>query len=227
VKVCTKCKKEKPATTDFFHANKKYGLNTRCIDCIRQYERDKKDEIALRKKEYYEKNKKAYSDRAKLNYDNNKEKFAKKSKEQRERQKEYYQENKESIKSKIKKYKEKNPEAAKRYRNKNKEKLRIYCQRRKARVKGLPYLLNFYEWGEIKKKFNCSCAYCGRMLKLQQEHFVPLSRGGEYSVQNIIPACGECNNSKNYRLFKDWYPDYKFYSKEREEIILEHLNLTK
>jgi len=40
-KTCTKCGECKPATTEFFHANKgsKYGVNSRCRSCIIAYKR--------------------------------------------------------------------------------------------------------------------------------------------------------------------------------------------
>jgi hypothetical protein len=56
VKKCRKCGEEKPATTEFFHANKggKYGLRAVCILCWRAYTREliKRPETAEKRKKY-------------------------------------------------------------------------------------------------------------------------------------------------------------------------------
>lgn len=41
------------------------------------------------------------------------------------------------------------------------------------------------------------CAYCGTADKpLQRDCVLALSRGGRYTLENIVPACGSCNTSK-------------------------------
>ena len=41
------------------------------------------------------------------------------------------------------------------------------------------------------------CAYCGTAGKpLQRDCVLALSRGGRYTLDNIVPACGSCNTSK-------------------------------
>ena len=79
------------------------------------------------------------------------------------------------------------------------------------------------QWNYIKGKFNNKCAYCGEEKLLEQEHFIPVNKGGEYTSNNIIPACKHCNSSKQDSNFFEWYPKQDFYSKEREEFILNHL----
>ena len=75
----------------------------------------------------------------------------------------------------------------------------------------------------IKQYFNNCCAYCGKTnVKLTQEHFVPVSKGGKTSVKNIIPVCKECNASRGHKKFFKWYPWQEFYTKEREQIIFEY-----
>lgn len=47
------------------------------------------------------------------------------------------------------------------------------------------------------------CHYCGGVFKpeeLTMDHVIPLSRGGKTERINIVPACKECNNKKNYLL---------------------------
>jgi 5-methylcytosine-specific restriction endonuclease McrA len=41
------------------------------------------------------------------------------------------------------------------------------------------------------------CAYCGAVdARLQKDCMLPISRGGRYTVTNVVPACGSCNASK-------------------------------
>ena len=68
-------------------------------------------------------------------------------------------------------------------------------QKRKARKRGLPITLTPDDWEQAKRYF-CGCAYCGVAEELQQDHFVPLSKNGGYTADNIVPACPKCNQSK-------------------------------
>jgi 5-methylcytosine-specific restriction endonuclease McrA len=41
------------------------------------------------------------------------------------------------------------------------------------------------------------CAYCGaRGQQLQRDCVLALSRGGRYTLDNVVPACASCNASK-------------------------------
>jgi 5-methylcytosine-specific restriction endonuclease McrA len=41
------------------------------------------------------------------------------------------------------------------------------------------------------------CAYCGATDKpLQRDCILPISRGGRYTLDNVVPACPSCNTSK-------------------------------
>ena len=52
------------------------------------------------------------------------------------------------------------------------------------------------QWTALKEAWN-GCAYCGVTGKpLQRDCVLALSRGGRYTLDNIVPACGSCNTSK-------------------------------
>ena len=52
------------------------------------------------------------------------------------------------------------------------------------------------EWAAIKDAWN-GCAYCGATDRaLQRDCVLPISRGGRYTLENVVPACGSCNASK-------------------------------
>jgi 5-methylcytosine-specific restriction endonuclease McrA len=41
------------------------------------------------------------------------------------------------------------------------------------------------------------CAYCGAAgTPLQRDCVLALSRGGRYTLENVVPACRSCNTSK-------------------------------
>ena len=41
------------------------------------------------------------------------------------------------------------------------------------------------------------CAYCrGSELPLQRDCVLAVSRGGRYTINNVVPACRSCNGSK-------------------------------
>ena len=41
------------------------------------------------------------------------------------------------------------------------------------------------------------CAYCGAADKaLQRDCVLAISRGGRYTLDNVVPACASCNTSK-------------------------------
>jgi len=52
------------------------------------------------------------------------------------------------------------------------------------------------QWTALKEAWG-GCAYCGLAGKpLQRDCVLALSRGGRYTLDNIVPACSSCNTSK-------------------------------
>lgn len=114
--------------------------------------------------------------------------------------------------------------------------IRKFNQDRRARLRGLEFTLSQEDWRRVMKRFNNSCAYCGLgeeqhmeeyEQQLHQEHFIPLSKGGEYTHNNIIPSCIICNTCKHNKDFFEWYPGYEHYNQERESDVLKFLGYTK
>jgi len=59
IKICTKCKKELPATLEYFYYSKlKYtdGLRYWCKNCCQDYKREHRRETVKNRKEYHKKN---------------------------------------------------------------------------------------------------------------------------------------------------------------------------
>lgn len=72
-------------------------------------------------------------------------------------------------------------------------------RRRRARLRGAA--LNDFtatQWQEMKVAYDHRCVYCGRtMQRLTMDHLTPLSKGGNHTASNIVPACHSCNSRKN------------------------------
>lgn len=223
-KTCTKCGKELEATTENFARCKKgrLGFRATCKTCDSEYRKAhyRKNRQQIREKQnqyfkdYYDKNKDRILEQKKVYYRENKD-------ERAEYSRQYAKRNSEKIKA----YK-------RQYKRDNKELFRIHKQKRKAKKDKLPATLTAQQWEATKKAFDYRCAYCGmfeeRHLQefgesLHQDHFVPLSKGGGYTPENIVPACRRCNSSKRDGLFEEWYPNYEFYDRKREIRILTFL----
>ncbi len=64
-------------------------------------------------------------------------------------------------------------------------------------------------WAEIRasvfERDSHTCQYCGATgVKLECDHVVPLSRGGNHDISNLAAACASCNRSKRNKLISEW-----------------------
>ncbi|MEO5852069.1 MAG: HNH endonuclease signature motif containing protein [Nocardioides sp.] len=70
------------------------------------------------------------------------------------------------------------------------------ARRRKVRMGRVEHDLDAGQWSALQEAWG-GCAYCGATGKpLQRDCVLALSRGGRYTLDNIVPACGSCNASK-------------------------------
>lgn len=55
------------------------------------------------------------------------------------------------------------------------------------------------------------CAYCGNQgAALQRDCIQPISRGGRYTLDNVVPACASCNASKSNHEVTAWMRRRRF-----------------
>lgn len=253
-KVCIKCKEEKPLSSEYYGRNKrnKDGFNGACKVCKNEYSKRYREKNKEYFQKYRKENREYYLEYNRNYYQNNKEyhrNYVEENKERRKKyfeanrenrkkyHKTYYNQNKPQMQEQKKKYYLKNRERIlkhnRKYRKENRHILNRAQQRRRAVKAKLPRTLTSEQWNVMKLHFDNSCSYCGMTeeehLKkfsevLHQDHFVPLKNGGEYTHNNIVPACRSCNSSKHDKDFFEWYPTRESYSKQRENKILKFLN---
>jgi 5-methylcytosine-specific restriction endonuclease McrA len=81
---------------------------------------------------------------------------------------------------------------------------RMANARRDARRRGwlttTGHPLTAEEWLEILEINHHRCYYCKAKTKLTIDHVIPLSKGGEHTKENIVPACPTCNFKKNDKI---------------------------
>ena len=57
----------------------------------------------------------------------------------------------------------------------------------------------------IYKRDNYTCSYCGKHGgTLEIDHVVPICRGGNDNIQNMVTSCVYCNRSKGSKLLHEW-----------------------
>lgn len=77
-------------------------------------------------------------------------------------------------------------------------------RRRARRVAAADNDLTPEEWESIVEAWG-ACAYCGTAAgALQKDCVLPISRGGRYTFENVVPACRSCNASKSNDEVTGW-----------------------
>lgn len=60
------------------------------------------------------------------------------------------------------------------------------------------------EWQLVLWIYQHKCAYCRNSVPLCVDHVVPVSKGGNSFIENLVPACRPCNASKGNRDVDEW-----------------------
>jgi hypothetical protein len=215
-KICSKCKCGFPATEEYFRIKKvrdEHVLYYMCRECEKKSKKEYRTLIpeatSLYNKEYHDKNSVTLKNK-RLNK---------------------YRENQEILVQKARTYRACQPDKIKEIEKRSYYKNRDACIERSTKrnhaTKPIECNLNADQWKKVLDFFNYECAYCGSKERITREHFVPFSKGGEYTINNIIPACKSCNSSKRDKSFDVWYKTMNFYSKSREAKIMKYLGYEK
>ena len=203
--------------------NKQYYIKNRggLLKQKKQYYIDNREEVTQCHRTWAKNNKEKIKEYMKEWYKENKDYCAKCSKE-------YHQKNREQIREYRKVYYEKNKEyfkkTVKKCRKENKEHFREYSKRylktdngkaaaqrgrfkRKTRERNIINTLTAQEWLDILEKYNYRCAYCGVEFDCEnlpaKDHVIPISKGGDNTKENIVPACRSCNSKKGTKILSE------------------------
>jgi len=106
----------------------------------------------------------------------------------------YYLKNRDSVIQRTAQWVKENPE-------KRRLNARLGSARRRARLlkaKTFPSVD-----AHIANCYGKPCFFCG-FPSDTHEHLIPISRGGDHSEGNIVPACLSCNQTKSGRLLIEW-----------------------
>jgi 5-methylcytosine-specific restriction endonuclease McrA len=78
------------------------------------------------------------------------------------------------------------------------------ARKRKRRMDLVVNDLTAEQWTALKAAWK-GCAYCGAIDgPMQRDCVLAISRGGRYTVDNVVPACASCNTSKCNEEVTTW-----------------------
>ena len=79
------------------------------------------------------------------------------------------------------------------------------------------------QWRALQDAWG-GCAYCGAAdVALQRDCVLALSRGGRYTLANIVPACRSCNTSKCNDEVTHWLRRKRL---DERTFLLRHLEIS-
>ena len=202
---CTTCGEVKPATLDFFIANRhrSLGINPTCRKCARdKYEGERRNK-GQKKQRLLSSDGYRTCSKCERTFPETTEYFV-----YGRTRKRFNCYCKQCANANNKKLRRLNPELSRYYTQKweeaHPEKNKERSHRRRARKYSLPATFTADNWKLALKSFHGCCAYCGNPPSLfdlhtvlHQDHYIPVSRDGGYTPDNILPACQNCNLSKN------------------------------
>lgn len=75
---------------------------------------------------------------------------------------------------------------------------------RQIRLCNVVNTLTSQEWIDKLIEYNFKCAYCGVTFDDIDvptiDHIVPISKGGDNTKDNVVPACQSCNSKKGTKI---------------------------
>jgi 5-methylcytosine-specific restriction endonuclease McrA len=181
-KTCSKCRQILPYESFGKDGSKKDGLKNYCRDCYNGIARASYVNRASYWPEYRARNEQKIKSNGKIYRAKNKDQLA-------INRKLYYQENSEKLLAKGKRHREENPLL-----------YRHYSHDRRANIKSRQFLITKKQLIRIMSN---NCFYCGSKSE-HLDHVLPLARGGNHSIGNLVASCAHCNTSKGAKTIMEW-----------------------
>jgi 5-methylcytosine-specific restriction endonuclease McrA len=202
---CNACGESK-AETDFHRApwKPRNGRAYKCKTCVTAYNRQKwqtrRSEVAAKSAAYYQANREKVKRRAREYEGANKAAVRERSKQYKRKRKLTDPAWKEKLRRQARE-RVNRPEVAAKIKAVNQTedgrlKNRLKVARYLARKKSVGGTVTEAEWEAINASQDDKCAHCGRRVKLEMDHVIPLSKGGPNVKENIQGLCRSCNASK-------------------------------
>lgn len=211
-KTCLKCGFEFPFTVEFFLSNgdKPYRHCKVCASKERK-ERRNTNEYRIRQKEYQKKWRHEHPEQAKAICKRYVENHRDRVREFKNRWNRLHPE---KARSRAKEWYYDNHEYALDYRRehgieqrtKNRLYYRIALINRRAKIKEIGGEHSKEEISALFTSQGGKCKYCGCDISknFHIDHFIPISKGGRNSIDNLVLSCPPCNLSKGSKLYSDW-----------------------
>lgn len=223
MKTCTRCNNRRPSDEFYKSPNNSDGLRTWCKTCLADYHIEryaiKKDHINAVNRKYRVENadkvKRADRERARQRYADDPEKHKRAVREYNlhhpEKHRDYARAyraagkvNKEKMREYQRAYRERHrDEIAQRHRvhvEANREKIRMRMSNVKAQRRMAEGKVTTKEWKAILLFYGNSCGLCrvsASELPMTVDHFIPLSKDGTNTWDNVWPLCMPCNVRKH------------------------------
>ncbi len=179
-----------------FSYSRRDGYKTKCKECVHQQYQSNSDKIKAQQRSYRQANAENLSAKKKIYYAINvlrlrqkaKENYRVKVKDRVEQKRIYRQTHREICINSRRKYKLTH-RAILRERT-------LRYRRRIRRAKIRDFTAN--QWEQLQILYNHRCVYCHQRNKgtLTRDHIIPVSKGGNHTWTNIVPACRQCNGKK-------------------------------
>ena len=226
MKKCSKCGCWLVASTINFYKNKKckYELDSKCRKCISDYGKKRRDENRkVNEKLEKERQKKILEIKEKRS-----EEYKPKTREQKlEFSKKHKEKNDKNRKARQKQYRKyigyahidkyhKSPKGQVTAFNAN--------NRRRTKEKAQGRGITIDQWQECMSFFDWRCAHSGERLTKETrslDHIIPLNKGGEHEIWNLVPMTRNLNSSKWTKDMVEWYKEQSFYDPNRLQKIYE------
>jgi 5-methylcytosine-specific restriction endonuclease McrA len=210
MKICSKCRIEKPPCEFHRSVHTKSGLTPQCKVCRNsaslKWFRANHHRQRERSLEYYRNNREVVSERrSRARYANHDARLAH---ERAEREK-----NRESYREYVRNWQRRNPEynsARKRaWEKKRPASKKLMVARYRARLRAMR--LHTITRSDLEARisvFGNRCAYCGSEWA-HLDHVKPISKGGPHCLSNLRPACVSCNRRKSNKTPQQWFAELK------------------
>jgi len=185
-KKCTACFEIKDISLFSKNPKMKDGYIHQCKSCV-----------LIRRKKFYKENLETFREKRKKEYKKNRDKYIR------------------DAVSWGKRNKDKRKISKKRWASKNVVKISVINRNLSAKKQGA---IGFYTVEEYISKlnlYNNKCGYCLEREPYTVDHIIPISKGGNNYIENIMPSCLQCNGQKRDYLLEEWFLLPNCYNKNK------------